>query len=272
MYNSSMPANFFFARHLGALPRSRCFGLSKMLACLWIAVLEQPASALVGPAREAPQFAPYTVMVKYGSGDDTSFCTASVIASNAVLTAAHCVSGLGDTRVFYRGSQGKLILFDATAIAIHPGYIPNAARRHLVSIDLALVRLGEPLPAAFKPVEIADSGEVTIGQRLQIAGFGRGDEEMSGTSGVLRAGILVTAGPKSKSLAWLVDPDGTGLGGCTGDSGAPIFRIGEPQLIAVAIRAKGNNGYACGAITEAVQIWPQRPWIQATLRAWGIEE
>jgi len=237
--------------------------------CPFVVALADPALALVGPAQEAPQFAPYVVMVLYRSGADTSFCTASVIARNAVLTAAHCASDLLDTRVFFRGSQGKLILFDLASIAVHPDYKPNASRQHQVSIDLALLRLTEPLPAAFKSVELAKADRIIAGQRYRIAGFGRGDEDTTGTSGVLRAGILVAAGPKSNSLAWLVDPNGTGLGGCTGDSGAPIFRIDQPQLIAMAIRAKGSNGYSCGAVTEAVQISPQMRWIQETLHSWG---
>jgi hypothetical protein len=86
---------------------------------------------------------------------------------------------------------------------------------------------------------------------------------------VLRAGILSAAGPKSTFLLFLSDPGGTGLGGCTGDSGAPIFALDQPVLVAVAIRAKGAGGYACGASTEAVKIGPQLPWIRDTLQAWG---
>lgn len=252
--------------------RGRNRGLRRLFLSLCGTALAAPASALVGPAREAPQFAPYVVMVMYRSGGDTSFCTASVITSNIVLTAAHCVSDLSDTRVFYRGGLGKLALFDVATVAINPDYKPNAWRQHFVSIDLALLRLKVPLPSSFKPVELADFGPIATGQRLRIAGFGRADEDVSGTSGILRVGILSVTGPKSKLLAFLVDPDGFGLGGCTGDSGAPIFAIDRPLLVAVAIRAKGKGGYSCGASTEAVQIGPQMPWIHEILqilRAWG---
>jgi hypothetical protein len=104
---------------------------------------------------------------------------------------------------------------------------------------------------------------------LRIVGFGRADEDVSGTSGILRAGILAVGSPRSQSLLWLVDPDGTGLGGCTGDSGAPILAVDQPVLVAVAIRAKGRDGYSCGAVTEAVQMGPQLPWVREMLRAWG---
>jgi hypothetical protein len=75
--------------------------------------------------------------------------------------------------------------------------------------------------------------------------------------------------PKSPVLVWLTDPDGTGLGGCTGDSGAPVLAVGQPALVAVAIRARGDNGNSCGASTEAVLIGPQMPWVRKTLQAWG---
>jgi Trypsin len=233
------------------------------------AALATAAWAVVGPAREAPEYAPYVVMVMYQGGGETDFCTASVIARNVVLTAAHCVRGVSSTRVFYRGGEGKLIVYDVAEITPNPDYRPNARRQHVASIDLALLRLREPLPSSFKPVELAYLGPIVQGQRLRIAGFGRANEDVSGTSGVLRTGVLSAAGPKSTFLAFFVDPAGSGLGGCTGDSGAPIFALDQPVLVAVAIRAKGAGGYACGASTEAVKIGPQLPWIRDTVRGWG---
>jgi hypothetical protein len=99
--------------------------------------------------------------------------------------------------VFYRGGQGRLVFFDLATIAVHPEFQPKIERKLLISIDLALLRLAEPLPATFKPIELTDSGPVATGQPFRIAGFGRADESVSGTSGVLRAGVLVASGPKS---------------------------------------------------------------------------
>jgi Trypsin len=255
------------------LPAPRV-GLGTILTCLFGMVITAPVFALVGPAREAPEFAPYvvTVLDKSGGdsgGGDASFCTASVVAPDVVLTAAHCVSNLSDTRVFFRGGHSQLVLFEVASIAVHPKFRPKIGRKRLISIDLALLRLASPLPPAFKPIELADSGPVATGQPFRIAGFGRADESVSGTSGVLRAGVLVASGPKSPILVWLADPDGTGLGGCTGDSGAPVLAIAQPALVAVAIRAKGNNGHSCGAVTEAVLIGPQMPWVRKILQTWG---
>src|ERR1700737_1131613 len=142
---------------------TRRVGLGSILTCLSGMVLPAPVIGLVGPAREAPEFAPYVVAVldKHGSG--ASFCTASVIAPNVVLTAAHCVSNLSNTRVFFRGGHGQLVLFNVASIAIHPEFRPKIGRKHLISIDLALLRLAEPLPATFKPIELTDSGPAATG-------------------------------------------------------------------------------------------------------------
>ena len=298
---------------------ARRVALGTILACLSGIVLTVPAVALVGPARLAPEFAPYAVMVLDSS--DGSYCTASVIAPDVVLTAAHCVSGRSETRVFFRDGEGKLVFlvacwmawilasallallairfgrirqaglslvlfgsalayylwsdvaarlvfFDVAAIAVNPGYRPNTGQ-DTASIDLALVQLRRPLPSSFKPVELQQNIPVETGQPLRIVGFGHTDEEERGTSGVLRTAVLAVSGPKSPVLVRLTDPYGTGLGGCTGDSGAPVFVVGQPALVAVAIRAKGNDGYACGAVTEAVLAGPQLPWIGKILQAWG---
>lgn len=310
--------------HAKAFFLVRRAGLGMILACLPSMVLTAPVSALVGPSQEAPEFAPYAVMILDSS--DGSFCTASVIAPDVVLTAAHCISGRSATWIFFRSGDGKLVFliagwiawilasillsllairfgyirmragipaslslvlfgsalayyvgsrvaarlvfFDVAAIAIHPEYRPNTGQ-DLVSIDFALVRLAKPLPSEFKPVELQDSLRVEIGQALRIVGFGHADEDERGTSGVLRTGVLAVSGLKSPGVVWLADPEGAGLGGCTGDSGAPVFTLDQPELAAVAIRAKGKDGYLCGASTEAVLAGPQLPWIRKILQGWG---
>jgi hypothetical protein len=269
----------FFRRAIILLGRDRVW--PRFILSLCGTALMAPALALVGPAREAPQFAPYVVVVLDQTGGKTGVCTASVVARNVVLTAAHCASGLADTRVFYRTSSGDPVFLGVGKIAIHPDYRPDASHQDAFSIDLALLLLSEPLPSQFRPVQLAGIGPVAVGQRVRIAGFGLSDEDktriasfgpsnedISGTSGVLRAGVLISSGPRKK-FSVLIDPAGTGLGGCVGDSGAPVFASKEPRQVAVAIKANGEGGYKCGASTVAVQLAPQLPWIRKTLQAWG---
>lgn len=255
--------------------RGKDLMLLRAMACLALLLLPAAASALVGQAREAPELEPYVVMVLDRSGGQKAYCSASVIARNVVLTAAHCVADLqdlDDTRVYFRDGEGRKVLLEVAAVAIHPQYQADAARRRLVSIDLALVRLAKPLPAAFTPVEVSNSVPVGIGETFRIAGFGVASERDSTTGGVLRVGNVVARGPKSAIFMWAADPSGEGLGACTGDSGAPIFAAAQPILVAVTVRAKGDSAHYCGALTQAVLIAPQRPWMEATLRDWSMAE
>src|ERR1700730_11913414 len=110
-------------------------GVGTILACLSGVVLTAPVFALVGPAREAPEFAPYVVTVLDNTGGargggGPGFCTPSVISPDIVLAAGHCVSNLANTRVFYRGGQGRLVFFDLAPIALHPEFRPKIERKH----------------------------------------------------------------------------------------------------------------------------------------------
>jgi len=275
---------FRFFRRAKILLRGRDHARQRLILSLCGTVLTASASALVGPAREAPQFAPYVVVVLDQTDGKASVCSASVVARTVVLTAAHCGSGLAATRVFYRESSGDRVFLGVEKIAINPDYRPDASPQGEQSIDLALLLLSEPLPSKFKPVELGGIGPVAVGQRVRIAGFGLSDEDkvriasfgpsnedISGTSGVLRAGVLISSGPKL-TFAFLIDPAGTGLGACVGDSGAPVFAGNGPRQVAVAIQAKGEGGHRCGETTVAVQLAPQMPWIRKTLHAWGAAQ
>jgi hypothetical protein len=240
-----------------------------LLVGLFAAPFPLPAAALVGSAREAPEFSPYVVMIV--DQRDASYCSASVIDRKVLLTAAHCVDEPATILALFIDSTGERVYRESIATEIHPGYRTNAARRGLVSIDLALVRLAEPLPPSFATVELASSARVQIGQKLTIVGFGIGDETEPKTGGTLREGILEISWSEPPSLIRLRDPNDKGFGACTGDSGAPIFQVERPVVVAVATWAKGEGRQRCGAATQAVLVAPQRNWIDQILRSWAHE-
>ncbi|MGA7657675.1 MAG: trypsin-like serine protease, partial [Methylocella sp.] len=93
-----MRGYFRFASFAKSFLPARRVGLGILLTCLFGLGFTAQAFALVGPARLAPEFVPYVVMVLDRSGgDDASYCSASVIAPDIVLTAAHCVASPSDT-------------------------------------------------------------------------------------------------------------------------------------------------------------------------------
>ena len=315
-----------FTKNTGFQKRSRVFGL--LIGSLCSSLFTTSALGVVGPAPEAPAFAPYVVMVLDSSDgvEEASYCTASVLSPDTVLTAAHCVTSPGSTHVFFQSGEERpapiltfwlgfillamvlaliairsrhirsslvlqaflsLVLFasasayyffkaasaqltfvEVTSLAIHPGYRPNSGS-DTASIDLALLRLTKPLPQTFAPVQWRDPLPIKIGQRVELIGFGHADEIKGNRQKILRSAVLAVNNLISPMRMELIDPNGTGLGGCTGDSGAPIFTPDKPRLLAVAVSARGDHGLPCGGGTQAILIEPQFPWIGKVLAEWA---
>ena len=218
----------------------------------------RPAGAVVGGAESSPGGA---VMVLASNG---GVCSAVVVARDAVLTAGHCVAGPHALRVHFKGPDGQPILLDVAARAVHPGYDAGAVAGRRRSIDLALLRTAEPLPARFIPASLW-TGEARAGESLTIAGYGAAKPGDPRSTGTFRSVALPVVEPygASRILVWL--KGGRGAGACQGDSGGPVT---GPDGAVLAVTAW--IGGACGGLTQGVRLGPQRDWIDGTLTGWGL--
>jgi hypothetical protein len=145
-----------------------------------------------------------------------------------------------------------------------------------VTADVALLKLAAPLKTATAP--LAPAGEtVAVGDPFVVAGFGltvRGDGRSGGT---VRAATLVATGQPGSLQVRLVDPETQGarpgLGACTGDSGAPVFRDlgGQLEVIGVVSWSTGpNNSDGCGGLTGVTPLGRYRGWIVETAARLGV--
>ena len=218
-----------------------------------------PAAAIVG-GREGAQVpgAGSAVMVLTSGG---GVCSGVVLAPDAVLTAGHCVVGVGENRIHYRDEADRPVLAEVAVRSLHPAYDGDAIRGRTRSIDLALLRTRAPLPARFAPASLSEAMPRS-GQSLVLAGYGaaRGNDRRS--IGRYRGAALSVVEPygPSRILVWL---KAAGAGGCNGDSGGPILD-GE-AVVAVAAWVKD----ACGGLTQGILLGPQRGWIDRTLAGWN---
>jgi hypothetical protein len=222
-----------------------------------------PAAAVVGGREEAGPLRERTVMVLASGG---GVCSAVVVAPDAVLTAAHCVPASAEHRVHWRGEDGSPVLVEPAARAVHPGYDPGAVAGRRRSIDLALLRLAQPLPARFRPADLREV-PASAGATVLLAAYGTtraGDPRSSGTFRSAELTVVEPYGP-SRILLWAKAEPGTGA--CQGDSGGPI--AAGDAVVAVVSWATGPNGRGCGGITQGILVGPQRAWIDATLGSWG---
>ena len=222
-----------------------------------------PASALVGPTEGAGAFAPHTVMVLSGGKGRTGFCSGVVIATDTILTAAHCVGAPAATMAHFRDANDAPVLIPVARVETHPAYRANAVAARAKSVDLALVRTATPLPDRFSAATIA-AAPAEAGATLTIAGYGLSDERAASSGGVLRSARMVLRAPLSQVLLWLDNEHGAGA--CTGDSGGPVFE--GDALVGVIAYAQGEPGRKCGKLTQAVRVAPERAWIDSVLARW----
>ena len=242
--------------------------MRKLALCMAVAFAPwgAPAQALVGASEPAAGAAAASaVMVLKQGGVGAGFCTGVAVSRMAVLTAGHCAHGARELAINV-GGYGKPQLIAVTSSSLHPEFVPDAARRRVRSVDLAILRLAEPLPASIAPARLDTAGAVRPGERYTIAGFGLAREGDARSGGQLRAGVLEAREPVSKILLWAHDPNRKGFGACTGDSGGPIFAA-DGTVAAITSWSTGEGKRNCGAITQGALVAPQRGWIERVLSA-----
>lgn len=235
--------------------------LLRLCACLaGLILLSSSAGAVVGGLEDAGPVAQASVMVVTPMG----MCSAVALAPDVVLTAAHCLDGVKEYRVHFRDAAGKPVLLAPSAHAVHPGYDAKAVAARRVSIDLALLRIAEPLPARFIPAVL--SGEPPAkGAAVTVGGYGVEDPQDAKSAGTFRTAALASVEPygPSRVLLWA---EGRHAGACQGDSGGPMASGGA--VVAITTWATAAGGPGCGGLTQGVLVGPQRAWIDRVLKGW----
>src|SRR4051794_2668539 len=170
------------------------------LALLALALSASGAHAIVGGAEDAGPLARSTLMVLSSRG---GVCSAVVVDRDVVLTAAHCVTGADEFRVHFRDETGQPVLIAPNAKAVHPGYDPKAIEERRRSIDLALLRVPDPLPARFAETPLSASTPLKSAT-IVVAGYGLAREGDAKSTGTFRAASLSAVEPfgPSRILLW----------------------------------------------------------------------
>src|SRR5262249_19234658 len=190
-------------------------------------------------------------------------CTGTALARDLVLTAAHCVTRPVDYQV---KAYQTGVAIPVRAITRHPrfDYASYAASR--ATADVALLKLVAPLPDIVMPATLAAPRRVAVGETLTIAGFG---VTVAGTArglGQPRMATLTVTGKPGSLQIRLYDVATrnlqAGLGGCTGDSGAPAFDGDGPLVIGVVSWSTAPlDEEGCGGLTGVTPLLLYRDWI-----------
>lgn len=230
---------------------------------------------MVGGAPPAAQGAGRSVVMILGSYGTA--CTATSIARDLLLTAAHCVQPGADYKLADTWSAPTPSLKDIRRIERDPQFDLKRLFAHLATADVALVKLAQPLPANIPPVALDNAtAPIAAGDMFVVAGYGvtvRGDGR---TGGTVRAATLVATGEPNTLQLRLVDPrtndERPGLGACAGDSGAPAFRAvgGNLAIVGVVSWSTGPKlSGGCGGLTGITPLVRYRDWIVQAAGALG---
>jgi secreted trypsin-like serine protease len=246
----------------------------RLFSLLLLCCFASPAPAMVGNAPPAdPSIARHLVLIVSSRG---SSCTGVVVARDLILTAGHCASPDAQYKFVTFDSAGNAKLNDIASAQRHPQFDLNAFNNHRATADVALMKTALPLPANFAPARIGAPQKLAVGQQFLVAGYGLavpGDGRSGGKARQTR--LTVTGQPGSLQIR-LVDPATSnaapGLGGCTGDSGAPAFDTasGAPVVIGlVSWTTAARNDAGCGGLTGVTPLTRYRAWIVETAAKLG---
>jgi secreted trypsin-like serine protease len=240
--------------------------LAWAFVALLLAFTLEPATAMVGGAPLAEQsIARHVVLIVGGN----NLCSGVAIASDLVLTAAHCVLTNGRYRLMaFDGSRA--VVKEVASVASHPQFSPRAD-----APDLALVKLTSPPPPNLSPAAFSDRRTPpAVGDRFIVAGFGVSVPGDRKSAGRLRMATLVaTDRPNSQQLS-LVDPrklgESAGLGVCNGDSGGPVFDERDRSLVGIVSWSSRTDGEpVCGFVSGVIPLARYRNWILDTAARLG---
>ena len=223
------------------------------------AVLAAPAGGVSGGREVGIARAPF--VAKVGG------CTATLVAPDRVLTAAHCVAGFNPTGLLvYVGvdpvKNRKAPGVAALGFSVHPGYklsFPFAKKSPINAIavdDVALVMLAEPVTRV-APVRVAGRSDAALerpGRTARLLGYGllqapsrtappRRARLHEGAVTVLSRAGCARAYPKAVTREMICheDPDGRKpyTEACGGDSGGPLVVHGPRGPVQIGITSWG---------------------------------
>lgn len=188
------------------------------------------------------------------SGKAFAMCSGTLITSQAVLTAAHCVdSRLGVSQV-YVDRDGTLNLVPASSLHQHPGWSGFAGNPN----DIGIVKLSEPI--LNRPtVPLLLSSDVAAGSNIGIYGYGLNENDEAGT---LREGRMVVDRLEQNLI--VAEFDRTKMSICSGDSGGPATLNSNGFTGIIAVNSAGSaDGCLEGSLAAfaSVQYQPNLDFI-----------
>jgi secreted trypsin-like serine protease len=173
-------------------------------------------------------------LVMVGPQNETSLCTGSILTTDMIVTAAHCVYDRPSSVhiVFAKALSPASVKTSvvASGFLANPSYNPQ--KMSIDQNDIAVVYFHGGLPKGFEPAHLLEqSTALTKGESVILAGYGISNATTKHGAGVLRETDVEVSNPSLGKTEVVLDQT-KGHGACHGDSGGPAFvRTGTEDLL-----------------------------------------
>lgn len=217
-----------------------------------------------------PEFAEVGAIIDVSPGRPRSrICAASLIESDVILTAAHCIV-LGQNRplAFARTTDptdlARASLTPIVAAYAHPGFVAQLRDTAAPMHDIGIMVLVRDLQGVRVPALTLSAAQLPVAGALwSIAGLavpagggggdGRGHSATATIADVSATEFTIRPVPEPRP--------------CYGDSGAPAYPIvGGHALGAIVSRASRDSDFSCASGAVFTRVDAHAAWIRSVLQ------
>jgi secreted trypsin-like serine protease len=193
-------------------------------------------------------------------------CTATLIAPDVALTAAHCLGDTGWGEFGFTLDADLSRRFDEVSVSVvhaHPDFHANGEEYTKLGKrnDLGVVILDEPIEGV--EVEELDgrssvSAALVGGTELTLCGYGQAEWTARGSAGLKRDAVVYV----DRSTNWELQSVDENPQQCNGDSGGPLFvEAGGGRRIAGIVSRSVAGSAMCDTGALYTRIGPYIDWI-----------
>lgn len=186
-------------------------------------------------------------------------CTASLVARDLLITAAHCLQDGGEfVALFGLDNKNRVAEISIKETRPHPSFKNSDSR-----FDIAWLRLSSPAPLEFEPIAVlTDDSKLEDKPSLTVVGggfTGAQCEEDDCTGTLFKLDLKVLGSHHNKFASdLLILEEKADKAVCHGDSGGPaILRLNHQNLLAAVVH--GANAALTGLPAKPLEAGVPRP-------------